>query len=70
MLCGNIISIQPILHLMLPEIYKSAQCSSFKQDHNGQWHRNPFGGMSPFGHGNHISTHQVGSATGHFSTNE
>ena len=32
MLCINIISIQPVLHLVLPEIYKM-QCSSFKHDY-------------------------------------
>ena len=51
MLRRNIISIQPVLHLMLPEIYKIAQCSSFKQDYTGQWRRNPFGGMSLLGTG-------------------
>ena len=43
MLRRNIISIQPVLHLLFPEIYKSTKCSSFKRDYN----RNPFGGMSP-----------------------
>ena len=50
MLRIHIISIQPVQYVVLPEIKKNAQRSSFKLDYNqDQWRRNPFGGMSPTG---------------------
>ena len=50
MLRRHVISIQPVLHLVLPEIYThtNAQRSYFKMDYNqDHWRRNPFGRMSP-----------------------